>query len=98
MAATVKMMILFTVLCFLLVGKLEVYSRGWIAFAEGQKIDCPSACNYRCSKASRHKICIRACNTCCQRCNCVPPGTSGNKDVCPCYANMTTHGGKKKCP
>ncbi|MCL7045207.1 hypothetical protein MKW94_024987 [Papaver nudicaule] len=59
---------------------------------------CPSACNYRCNKASRHKMCIRACNTCCQRCNCVPPGTSGNTDVCPCYAKMTTHGGRLKCP
>ncbi|MQM22130.1 hypothetical protein Taro_055178, partial [Colocasia esculenta] len=51
-----------------------------------------------CSKASRHKMCIRACNTCCQRCHCVPPGTSGNEDVCPCYANMKTHGGRHKCP
>ncbi|KAL5715716.1 hypothetical protein ACHQM5_017500 [Ranunculus cassubicifolius] len=59
---------------------------------------CVSKCNYRCSKASRHKMCIRACNTCCHRCNCVPPGTSGNKDVCPCYAKMKTHGGRPKCP
>ncbi|KAJ1424909.1 Gibberellin regulated protein [Sesbania bispinosa] len=62
------------------------------------KIDCVGKCNYRCSKASREKICKRACNSCCERCNCVPPGTSGNRDVCPCYASLTTHGGKLKCP
>ncbi|ONK56569.1 uncharacterized protein A4U43_C10F10180 [Asparagus officinalis] len=63
-----------------------------------QGIDCGSKCAYRCSKASRNKMCLRACNTCCQRCSCVPPGTAGNQDVCPCYAKMTTHGGRLKCP
>ncbi|KAG6672431.1 hypothetical protein I3842_16G057300 [Carya illinoinensis] len=47
-------------------------------------LDCKGKCNYTCSKASRHRMCIRACNTCCSRCNCVPPGTSGNYEVCPC--------------
>ncbi|VFQ76898.1 unnamed protein product [Cuscuta campestris] len=61
-------------------------------------IDCGAACAGRCKVASRQKICMRACKTCCGRCNCVPPGTSGHKEVCPCYANMTTHGGKPKCP
>jgi hypothetical protein len=28
----------------------------------------------------------------------VPPGTAGNEDVCPCYAHMTTHNGRHKCP
>ncbi|KAK7279715.1 hypothetical protein RJT34_24772 [Clitoria ternatea] len=60
--------------------------------------DCGGKCNYRCSKADRHGMCIRACNSCCNKCNCVPPGTSGNKDMCPCYASLTTHGGKPKCP
>ncbi|CAL1355601.1 unnamed protein product [Linum trigynum] len=62
------------------------------------KMDCGRACKARCRLASRHKMCIRACGTCCSRCNCVPPGTSGNRDVCPCYARMTTHGGRLKCP
>ncbi|KAL4651580.1 hypothetical protein ACB092_01G170800 [Castanea dentata] len=61
-------------------------------------IDCRAKCDYRCSKSSRHKMCIRACNTCCQRCNCVPPGTSGNYEKCPCYWHMKTHGGRRKCP
>ncbi|XP_039171077.1 snakin-2 isoform X1 [Eucalyptus grandis] len=63
-----------------------------------KKIDCGAACAARCRLASRQKMCKRACGTCCARCNCVPPGTSGNEDVCPCYATMTTHGGRHKCP
>ncbi|XP_039171107.1 snakin-2 isoform X2 [Eucalyptus grandis] len=63
-----------------------------------KKIDCGVACAARCRLASRQKMCKRACGTCCARCNCVPPGTSGNEDVCPCYATMTTHGDRHKCP
>ncbi|KAK4276508.1 hypothetical protein QN277_014649 [Acacia crassicarpa] len=63
-----------------------------------QQIDCPGACSARCQLASRQKMCKRACGTCCRRCNCVPPGTSGNQEVCPCYYTMTTHGGRRKCP
>ncbi|MQL68751.1 hypothetical protein Taro_001052 [Colocasia esculenta] len=61
-------------------------------------IDCGSACADRCRLSSRPNLCQRACGTCCYRCNCVPPGTYGNKEVCPCYANMKTHGGRPKCP
>ncbi|KAJ8641867.1 hypothetical protein MRB53_018561 [Persea americana] len=97
--ATSRSTMVFTVLLVLLLIELDIYSGGtWADEGHGVTIDCPSKCDYRCSKASRQKMCIRACNTCCQRCNCVPPGTSGNRDVCPCYANMTTHGGRKKCP
>ncbi|GLU06771.1 hypothetical protein SLE2022_237700 [Rubroshorea leprosula] len=92
--ASIKTTIIVGILCLVLLHEFESMN---MADADG-KIDCKSKCDYRCSKASRHKMCIRACNTCCQRCNCVPPGTSGNKDVCPCYANMTTHGGRPKCP
>ncbi|XP_078434568.1 uncharacterized protein LOC144705670 [Wolffia australiana] len=68
---------------------------------EGLRFDeasCSSKCSYRCSKASRRKMCLRACNSCCHKCGCVPPGTSGNYDACPCYASLTTHGGRRKCP
>ena len=41
---------------------------------------------------------LRAFNIYCTKCNCVPPGTFGNKDLCPCYADMKTHGNKLKCP
>ncbi|GMN35783.1 hypothetical protein TIFTF001_005534 [Ficus carica] len=62
------------------------------------KIDCGGSCAARCRLSSRPRLCKRACGTCCERCNCVPPGTAGNQEVCPCYAKMTTHGGKRKCP
>ncbi|GJN26052.1 hypothetical protein PR202_gb13950 [Eleusine coracana subsp. coracana] len=60
--------------------------------------DCGSACAARCRLASRQNLCKRACGSCCARCDCVPPGTSGNQDKCPCYANITTHGERPKCP
>ncbi|KAA8538623.1 hypothetical protein F0562_028183 [Nyssa sinensis] len=63
-----------------------------------RKINCSYACSRRCRKASRKKVCSRACKTCCMRCNCVPPGTYGNKSACPCYASLKTHGHKPKCP
>ncbi|TYJ34894.1 hypothetical protein E1A91_A05G199400v1 [Gossypium mustelinum] len=56
------------------------------------------ACAERCKLSSRPNLCKRACGTCCSRCNCVPPGTYDNYDVCPCYRDMTTHGGRHKCP
>uniref|UniRef100_A0A1D1ZGU7 Snakin-2 n=1 Tax=Anthurium amnicola TaxID=1678845 RepID=A0A1D1ZGU7_9ARAE len=63
------------------------------------KIDCGGKCAVRCSEHSRPNLCARACGTCCARCNCVPPGTSGNRELCgTCYANMTTHGNRTKCP
>ncbi|XP_010268286.1 PREDICTED: gibberellin-regulated protein 1-like [Nelumbo nucifera] len=61
-------------------------------------IDCGAACATRCSLSSRPRLCNRACGTCCYRCKCVPPGTSGNLEVCPCYANMTTRDNLRKCP
>ncbi|KAM3291868.1 snakin-2 [Capsicum chacoense] len=63
-----------------------------------KKIDCGGKCSARCRLSSRPRLCKRACGTCCARCNCVPPGTSGNTQTCPCYANMTTHGNRRKCP
>ncbi|XVF63689.1 hypothetical protein PTKIN_Ptkin09bG0107100 [Pterospermum kingtungense] len=63
-----------------------------------KKIDCGGACAARCRLSSRQHLCKRACGTCCARCNCVPPGTAGNQEMCPCYASLTTHGGRRKCP
>ncbi|XP_047324960.1 gibberellin-regulated protein 11-like, partial [Impatiens glandulifera] len=60
--------------------------------------DCGAACSVRCSLSSRPRLCQRACGTCCGRCKCVPPGTYGNYDSCPCYGNMTTRGNRRKCP
>ncbi|KAK7382953.1 hypothetical protein VNO78_28617 [Psophocarpus tetragonolobus] len=55
-------------------------------------------CNRRYHLSSRPNLCKRACGTCCERYNCVPSGTSDHYEECPYYANMTTHGGKPKCP
>ncbi|EOA33471.1 hypothetical protein CARUB_v10021205mg [Capsella rubella] len=63
-----------------------------------KKIDCGGACQARCRLSRRPRLCHRACGTCCSRCNCVPPGTYGNYDKCLCYASLTTHGGRRKCP
>ncbi|KAL6318813.1 hypothetical protein AAG906_001286 [Vitis piasezkii] len=60
---------------------------------------CGGLCKDRCSLHSRPNVCVRACGTCCVRCKCVPPGTSGNRELCgKCYTDMTTHGNKTKCP
>ncbi|KAL2895457.1 Snakin-2 [Bienertia sinuspersici] len=61
-------------------------------------MDCGAACTARCQLSSRPNLCHRACGTCCARCGCVPPGTSGNQELCACYYNQTTHGGQRKCP
>ncbi|KAK7391611.1 hypothetical protein VNO78_20028 [Psophocarpus tetragonolobus] len=61
-------------------------------------IDCVAECKRRCQLSSRQNLCHRACQTCCKRCNCVPSGTYGHYEECPCYENQTTHGGKHKCP
>ncbi|KAG5250343.1 GAST product family protein [Salix suchowensis] len=50
-----------------------------------KKIDCGSACKARCQLSSRPRLCV-------------PPGTAGNYEACPCYASLTTHGGRRKCP
>ncbi|XP_041004063.1 gibberellin-regulated protein 12-like [Juglans microcarpa x Juglans regia] len=61
-------------------------------------IPCPRACNYRCSKTHHRKPCLFFCNKCCQKCLCVPSGTYGNKEECPCYNNWKTKEGRPKCP
>ncbi|CAK9137829.1 unnamed protein product [Ilex paraguariensis] len=62
-------------------------------------MDCGGLCKDRCSLHSRPNLCKRACGTCCVRCKCVPPGTSGNRELCgTCYTDMTTHGNRTKCP
>ncbi|KAK1381447.1 Snakin-2 [Heracleum sosnowskyi] len=62
-------------------------------------VDCKGLCQVRCGAHSRPNVCNRACGTCCARCNCVPPGTYGNREACgKCYTDMTTHGNRLKCP
>ncbi|KAL2894834.1 Snakin-2 [Bienertia sinuspersici] len=89
-----SILISFILLQFVQANKM-VNGEGYHGVAQS---DCGVACEARCSLASRQKMCLRACGTCCARCKCVPPGTYGNEDVCPCYATMTTHDGRHKCP
>ncbi|CAN4079527.1 unnamed protein product [Withania somnifera] len=60
--------------------------------------DCQPKCTYRCSKTSYKKPCMFFCQKCCAKCLCVPAGTYGNKQTCPCYNNWKTKRGGPKCP
>ncbi|TYI18441.1 hypothetical protein ES332_A07G091200v1 [Gossypium tomentosum] len=62
------------------------------------RIDCKPRCSYRCSATSHKKPCMFFCLKCCSKCLCVPPGTYGNKQICPCYNNWKTKDGGPKCP
>ncbi|KAL1216725.1 Gibberellin-regulated protein 6 [Cardamine amara subsp. amara] len=59
---------------------------------------CGGECTRRCSNTKYHKPCMFFCQKCCATCLCVPPGTYGNKQVCPCYNNWKTQQGGPKCP
>ncbi|XP_020423683.1 gibberellin-regulated protein 11 [Prunus persica] len=61
-------------------------------------LDCGVACEGRCKLSSRPRLCKRACGSCCDKCSCVPPGTAGNYEACPCYASLTTRNQTRKCP
>ncbi|KAI4374927.1 hypothetical protein MLD38_012863 [Melastoma candidum] len=103
MAAPRMVIASFLLVCLILSSLVEAEQvetvQATVTSSQGKgRINCAAACAARCRLASRQKMCLRACGTCCARCSCVPPGTSGNRDVCPCYATMTTHGGRLKCP
>ncbi|KAF3969868.1 hypothetical protein ACB098_01G199000 [Castanea mollissima] len=69
--------------------------------AEAAKLrpsDCKPKCTYRCSATSHKKPCMFFCLKCCSKCLCVPPGTEGNKQVCPCYNNWKAKDGRPMCP
>ncbi|KAG6517146.1 hypothetical protein ZIOFF_020526 [Zingiber officinale] len=59
---------------------------------------CGPACDYRCSATSHKSACLMYCNMCCAKCLCVPSGTYGHKEECPCYNNWKTKEGGPKCP
>ncbi|XP_047951473.1 protein GAST1-like [Salvia hispanica] len=60
--------------------------------------ECGGRCKTRCSKTVFKKPCMFFCEKCCATCLCVPPGTYGNKQLCPCYNNWKTKRGGPKCP
>ncbi|KAI3464485.1 hypothetical protein Pfo_021148, partial [Paulownia fortunei] len=59
---------------------------------------CKAKCAVRCSKAGRQNRCLKYCGICCTKCNCVPSGTYGNRDECPCYRDLKNSKGGPKCP
>ncbi|KAA8537822.1 hypothetical protein F0562_027598 [Nyssa sinensis] len=59
---------------------------------------CDSKCGERCSKAGLKDRCLKYCGICCEECKCVPSGTYGNKDECPCYRDKKNSKGNPKCP
>ncbi|MCD7455754.1 Snakin-1 [Datura stramonium] len=59
---------------------------------------CDSNCKIRCSKTGRQDRCLKYCGICCEECHCVPSGTYGNKDECPCYRDKKNSKGEPKCP
>ncbi|KAK9073417.1 hypothetical protein SSX86_007741 [Deinandra increscens subsp. villosa] len=59
---------------------------------------CDSKCAVRCSKAREHNRCLEYCGMCCEECHCVPSGTYGHKDECPCYRDKKNSRGEPKCP
>ncbi|CAK9184001.1 unnamed protein product [Ilex paraguariensis] len=60
--------------------------------------ECGPRCSVRCSKTAFKKPCMFFCQKCCAKCLCVPAGTYGNKQSCPCYNNWKTKRGGPKCP
>ncbi|CAN0890538.1 Protein GAST1 [Linum grandiflorum] len=60
--------------------------------------ECGGRCGVRCSKTAYKKPCMFFCQKCCAKCLCVPSGTYGNKQSCPCYNNWKTKRGGPKCP
>ncbi|XP_018455156.1 gibberellin-regulated protein 10-like [Raphanus sativus] len=68
--------------------------------SDADSSQCNGKCNARCSKAGRQDRCLEYCNICCEKCDdhCVPSGTYGNKDECPCYRDMRNSKGQPKCP
>ncbi|XP_051139536.1 peamaclein-like [Andrographis paniculata] len=59
---------------------------------------CVENCDRRCSNAGYRERCLQYCGICCDKCHCVPPGTFGNKDACPCYRDFKNSKGGPKCP
>ncbi|KAB2623157.1 gibberellin-regulated protein 12-like [Pyrus ussuriensis x Pyrus communis] len=60
--------------------------------------DCPKACKLRCSPTLHKKPCMFFCNKWCAKCLCVPSGTHGHKENCPCYNYWKAkEAGRPKC-
>ncbi|CAA6657484.1 unnamed protein product [Spirodela intermedia] len=85
--------ILALVVCLLVFSSVE-------GVVEVDSAFCATKCKARCAKASAKDRCLFYCGVCCRDCSCVPSGTYGNKDECPCYRDKLTSDQKRKpkCP
>ncbi|KAI3460595.1 hypothetical protein Pfo_017258 [Paulownia fortunei] len=92
MKSMMTMVILAFTLLLILTTSLETTT------ADDGSSFCDSKCAVRCSKAGRQDRCLKYCGICCEKCDCVPSGTYGNKDECPCYRDMKNSKGGPKCP
>uniref|UniRef100_A0A7C9DDU2 Gibberellin regulated protein n=1 Tax=Opuntia streptacantha TaxID=393608 RepID=A0A7C9DDU2_OPUST len=59
---------------------------------------CSKNCGQRCAMKGPGSRCEKYCLMCCAKCNCVPAGTYGNLDQCPCYRDWKSPNGRPKCP
>ncbi|KAL9234631.1 hypothetical protein vseg_009483 [Gypsophila vaccaria] len=100
--SSINRILLLAIFCLVVSQELEVCAadpiQRLIGAFRGARVDCKPMCYDRCLLKVAFRRCFRACNTCCQRCNCVPPGPSGNTAVCPCWNTITTLSGVNKCP
>ncbi|XP_072974526.1 gibberellin-regulated protein 1-like [Typha angustifolia] len=97
--ALLTSLLLFLLLAISLVESRRVMFNTQMLMDGGSaNMDCGGSCAERCKLSSRPNLCKRACGSCCKKCSCVPPGTYGNYEMCPCYAAITTRGGQRKCP
>jgi hypothetical protein len=78
--------------------KTTHFKPGNIKCCVGSLAECGPRCTGRCSKTAFKKPCMFFCQKCCAKCLCVPAGTYGNKQSCPCYNNWKTKRGGPKCP
>ncbi|GMP48531.1 hypothetical protein CsSME_00015850 [Camellia sinensis var. sinensis] len=74
-----------------------IKSLGWAQKGSLTKDQCPLACAKQRSATSHLNNCLMFCNLCCDKCLCVPSGTYGHKEECPCYNNWKTKEGGPKC-
>ncbi|XP_021720372.1 peamaclein-like [Chenopodium quinoa] len=59
---------------------------------------CNNKCGVRCALKGINSRCMKYCLMCCGKCSCVPSGTSGHLDECPCYRDWKAPNGRPKCP
>ncbi|PIN11385.1 hypothetical protein CDL12_16007 [Handroanthus impetiginosus] len=91
-STTTKAILVFTIVLMLTTSLLDR------TMADDDSSFCDPKCAARCSKAGRQDRCLKYCRICCKKCHCVPSGTYGNKDECPCYRDMKNSKGNPKCP